>query len=104
MEMRAKLGVPCTIAIDGREIDGLIYLGLEGIYLYRKRLLRKPVLEFYIPYNRVMKVVVKNYLVYHKIELMYHNGFEVKRMKILGNKKIGEVGRRLDFIKRYGLY
>jgi len=102
--MLGEYSLPCTIRFNDKELDGRISLGVDGIFIYKTKLFRRPKLVFYIPYANIISVYLKKNILFNKVMIEFKQGFEVKTLEIIGNRDIGNLGYKLVSIKEWGLY
>ncbi len=99
MGKSSRYGLLTTIRYGGEEFDGYLYLGEEGIYVFRKRLFRKPYLHLYLPYVRIVKVDVKRQLLSYRLDILFSSGSRVDKLSILGGRDLKNLRERINELR-----
>lgn len=94
-----RYGLLSTIKYGREEFDGYLYLGEEGIYVFRRRLFRKPHLHLYLPYVKIIKVDIKRFVLSYRLDILFTSGSRVDKLSILGGKKLKNLKERIDELR-----
>ncbi len=82
--------IPCGVKVNRKKFNGLISVGIQGVVIKKKGILRSKT-KYFIPYSSIISVNLSKKLFSFRLKIVFHHGISVDEIYIDGDKRLRDV-------------